>query len=142
MPDMPSEVDVALALYPALRSWDRGALDALLAPDFHGRTTAGMPFGGTFDGPEAMLRAFWGRIGRTFAVVAEPREALALGDGRVLVLGTYRGHARGVGREFEAEFSHVLTIFGAQITAVDQLTDSAAWNAALDPASAPTGSPA
>jgi ketosteroid isomerase-like protein len=48
--------DLARALYAALAAGDRDQFDALLHPEFTGRTAEGMPFsiGGQHDGPAAM----------------------------------------------------------------------------------------
>ncbi len=126
---------VARALYPALASGDRAALDLILSEDFCGRTTAGLPLGlgGTYQGPKAMRREFWGAIGRAYDVTARPADFAARPDGRIAVTGTYAGTARATGRAFEAAFLHTLTVRDGRITALEQLTDSAAWAGALQP---------
>ena len=50
--------DLACAFYTALAAGDRAQLDALLHPEFTGRTAEGMPFGigGHHDSPTAMRR--------------------------------------------------------------------------------------
>ena len=57
-----SATDLARALYAALAVGNREQLDALLHPEFTGRTAEGMPFGigGDHDGPTAMRRNGWG----------------------------------------------------------------------------------
>lgn len=135
MSDTATEVTIALALYPALAGGDRDALDALLSPDFVGRTTAGLPLGlgGEYTGAKAMRREFWGQIAKHYEVHAQPAEAHAVAPGRVVVQGVYRGLARATGRKFDAEFVHTLTIAHGRIVALEQLTDSAAWAEALVP---------
>jgi len=88
--------DLARALYAALAAGDRDQLDALLHPEFTGRTAEGMPFGigGQHDGPAAMRRNGWGAIARHFEARAEPDRFLDLADGRLLVTGRYRGRGR------------------------------------------------
>ncbi|MGQ0466495.1 MAG: enoyl-CoA hydratase-related protein [Sporichthyaceae bacterium] len=135
MSDTLSEVTTALALYPALAEGDRAALDALLSPDFVGRTTAALPLGlgGEYVGARAMRREFWGQIAKHYEMHADPAEAESIGSGRVVVRGTYRGMGRATGRKLEAEFVHTVTVADGRIVALDQLTDSAAWAAALVP---------
>src|ERR1700686_3574035 len=84
------------AFYPGLTAGDRDQLDALLHPDFTGRTAEGMPFGigGDHDSPAAMRRNAWGTIARHFEARAEPERFLDLADGRLLVTGRYRGHGK------------------------------------------------
>jgi 2-(1,2-epoxy-1,2-dihydrophenyl)acetyl-CoA isomerase len=126
---------LARSLYPALATGDRDALDELLHPDFIGETTRGLPMGlgGRYDGPAAMRRDFWGAIARAYVATAEPLEIQALADDRVLVVGRYTGMARATGTKFEADFVHIIAVRDGRIAALTQLTDSAAWEAALRP---------
>jgi 2-(1,2-epoxy-1,2-dihydrophenyl)acetyl-CoA isomerase len=135
MSDAPSEVSLVLDLYPALASGDRATLDDLLSPDFVGRATAGLPLGlgGEYLGAKAMRREFWGRIAQHYDLRAEPADARLVAPGRVIVHGTYRGVARSTGRKLEAEFVHTVTVADGRVVGLDQLTDSAAWTAALTP---------
>lgn len=130
-----SRVAAADALYDALAHGDADAVDALLAPDFVGYVTEGMPLGmgGTHVGPQAMRDEVWWRIGAHFRARAVPEEHRLSEDGGVTVIGTYRGSARRSGAELDAAFVHVLTFDGeGRITTLRQLTDTAAWCAALD----------
>jgi 2-(1,2-epoxy-1,2-dihydrophenyl)acetyl-CoA isomerase len=124
---------LATELYRALASGDRKSLDRLLHSRFSGRTTAGLPLalGGSYDSPAAMREQFWGRIGSEFAMRAEPIEFGLLEDGRLLVRGYYRGVAKLTGRELDAEFVHLLSFTGTEISELIQLTDSARWQEAL-----------
>lgn len=137
--DRSAKTGAAKRLYVALANGDREALAQLLHPDFTGVATAGLPLGlgGSYDSPEAMQREFWWRIGRTWEAAAEPDEVHELDDGRVAVIGTYRGHTRATGADLEAAFIHLLSFADDRIVALDQLTDSAAWAATL-PADEPT----
>lgn len=129
---------LARRLYAALAAGDRDGLDVLLHASFVGRTTDGLPLelGGTYDGPEAMQREFWWRIGRSYVARAEPREFGMLEDGRLVVFGRYAGAARD-GGPLDAEFVHVLSFADGRISGLHQLTDSARWRDALaaEPAS-------
>jgi 2-(1,2-epoxy-1,2-dihydrophenyl)acetyl-CoA isomerase len=80
---------LARAFYAALAAGDRAQLDALLHPEFTGRTAEGMPFGigGDHSGPAAMRRNGWGTIARHFEARAEPERFLDLADGSLLVTG-------------------------------------------------------
>ena len=135
--ELSSSTLVAQRLYEALGTGDAAAIDELLAPDFVGRTTAGLPLGlgGTYLGPQSMRDAFWWRIGEHFRLRAEPEAFEQLGEDGLHVTGTYRGTGRATGRAIEAAFVHVLTFDGDQISALTQLTDTAPWHAALEGAS-------
>jgi 2-(1,2-epoxy-1,2-dihydrophenyl)acetyl-CoA isomerase len=124
----------AQRLYGALQVGDRDALAALLDPAFVGHATEGLPLGmgGEHRGPTAMQQELWWRIGRHYLAEAQADEMVGLDDGRLFVRGHYRGEGRRSGIKLDAAFIHILS-FGpdGRITALDQLTDSAAWVAAL-----------
>jgi len=125
---------LASDLYKALADGDRAALDTLLHPDFSGQATEGLPagLGGRYGGPAAMRREFWGRIGRDFRVQALPERFHSMDDGRLFVAGRYRGEAIVSGKPLDAQFIHVLSFVDGRIAALEQLTDSALWEEALD----------
>ena len=127
--------DLARALYAALAAGDRDQLDALLHPEFTGRTAEGMPFGigGDHDSPSAMRRNGWGKIARHFEARAEPEQFLDLADGRLLVTGRYRGLGKQGGAPLDAAFAHLITIDQGRIKTLEQYTDTARWHDAAGP---------
>lgn len=130
-----SPADLARALYAALAAGDRGQLDALLHPEFTGRTAEGMPFGigGDHDTPAAMRRNGWGAIARHFEARAEPEKFLDLADGRLLVTGRYRGRGKQGGAVLDAAFAHLIAVDQGQIKSLEQYTDTARWHDAASP---------
>jgi 2-(1,2-epoxy-1,2-dihydrophenyl)acetyl-CoA isomerase len=130
-----SPADLARALYTALAAGDRDQLDALLHPDFTGRTAEGMPFGigGDHDSPTAMRRNGWGKIARHFEARVEPEKFLDLADGRLLVTGRYRGHGKQGGAVLDAAFAHLIAIDQGRIKSLEQYTDTARWHDAAGP---------
>lgn len=133
MPILPELQPVAERLYAALAAGDARALDRVVAPDFAGRVTAGLPLGsgGEHLGREAMRDQVWWQLGRHYHVVAEPEEFRGLDDGRLYVRGHYRGHGRVSGVGLDAEFVHVITVEDDRVVALEQLTDSVAFVDAL-----------
>ncbi len=127
--------DLARAFYAALAAGDRAQLDALLHPEFTGRTADGMPFGigGDHDSPSAMRRNAWGTIARHFEARAEPERFLDVTDGRLLVTGRYRGRGKQSGAPLDAAFAHLITIEDERIKALEQYTDTARWHDAAGP---------
>jgi len=127
--------DLARALYAALAAGDREQLDALLHPDFTGRTAEGMPFGigGDHQGPAAMRRNGWGAIARHFEARAEPEHFLDLADGRLLVTGRYRGRGKQGGATLDAAFAHLIAVDQGRIRSLEQFTDTARWHDAASP---------
>jgi 2-(1,2-epoxy-1,2-dihydrophenyl)acetyl-CoA isomerase len=127
--------DLARAFYAALASGDRDQLDALLHPEFSGRTAEGMPFGigGHHDGPAAMRRNAWGAIARHFEARAEPDRFLDLADGGLLVTGRYRGRGKQGGATLDAAFAHLIRVDQGRIRTLEQYTDTARWREAAGP---------
>lgn len=132
---MSQTLEVAARLYTALHDRDVPALAALLHADFTATASAGMPYdvGGRINGPREMLEGVWGVIAQHFDVAPEPDEMLPVAEGRVIVLGHYRGRAHISGRTFEASFAHDLHVRGSELLALVQITDTACWHAALLP---------
>lgn len=127
-PDHPV-TDLVSRVYPALAVGDKAAMQELLAPDFVGRLAEGMPVGGgVHEGSQAMLDEGWWAIGREFAVRAEPDEFIPCADGRLLVLGRYRGRRRDTDTEVDASFAHLWTAREGRLIAVVQVTDTASWS--------------
>ncbi len=65
-------LDAGARLYRALGAGDVDVLRALLAEDFQGHLTAGLPHGfgtRTYDGRETMLRDGWGAVGEYFLMI-------------------------------------------------------------------------
>lgn len=129
-----SKAVTAQRLYDALAIGDRDALAGLLHPEFVGHAAEGLPLGmgGDHVGPDAMCDNLWWRIGEHFKVRAVAEGFQLLDDGRLMVVGTYRGSARRTGSPLEAAFIHLLGFVpDGRIATLDQLTDTAAWHAAL-----------
>jgi 2-(1,2-epoxy-1,2-dihydrophenyl)acetyl-CoA isomerase len=134
-------IELARQLYQALEAGDRQLLRRLLHPQFSGSATEGLPFGlgGSYAGPEAMCRDFWGKIGKNFRAKVEASEFRMLDDGRLLVRGRYVGQGRASGATLDAEFIHLLRFADGQIIGLTQLTDSERWVQAAADQPAPGG---
>ncbi|HEX2215047.1 MAG TPA: nuclear transport factor 2 family protein [Mycobacterium sp.] len=126
-PTDPSEI--AARFYDALARSDAEALFDLLAADFVGTVSAGMPHdvGGTHHGPADMILGVWARIGALYDMHVDPAEYLAVDGNRVVVTGRYRGSAHDGDTSVDAAFAHVITTRGDRIAALDQITDTARW---------------
>ena len=135
MSDEPVDERVILAerLYEAFDADDAATLRELLHPRFVGEVTPGLPrdWGGTYEGPETMLRECWARVFAELDARPVPEELIATGDGRLLVVGSYRGRARASGRLLDARFAHLLSFADGRIARLVQITDSARWHEAL-----------
>jgi 2-(1,2-epoxy-1,2-dihydrophenyl)acetyl-CoA isomerase len=120
--------DLVKQLYAALEAGDRDAVVGLLHPRFEATFTESLPdgIGGTHRGQDAIDRGWWA-IGRAFAIRAQPAEYIDCSDGRLLVLGRYRGHHRRSGRPIDAAFVHLWSEADGTLAGLHQITDSARW---------------
>ena len=128
----PTITELVTGLYQALMTGDRETIERLVAPEFEGIVTEGLPMGGHHKGRDAMIEHGWWEFGRLFRLRIEPTQWMPCPDGRLLVLGRYVGKGRKTGVPFDAAFVHLWSAAGGQLTAVWQLTDSALFLRALD----------
>jgi ketosteroid isomerase-like protein len=124
------------SVYAALAAGDRGRLGELLAEDFEAELPQGMPLGagGRRRGADEMIDRTWWVLGRAFEVAVHASTWIPCAGGRLLVLGRYRGRARAGGAQLDAALAHLWSARGGRITHLWHLSDTAAWNAALQPA--------
>ncbi|MEN1579687.1 enoyl-CoA hydratase-related protein [Pseudomonas aeruginosa] len=128
-------IERAQRFYQALANGERAVLDELLHPQFIGTTTRGLPLnlGGVYEGPEQMRRHFWGGLARHYQAKAEIGQIWPLSSDRLQVEGVYTGSGIQSGAPLDARFVHLLRFQGGQLIELEQITDSAAWQAALTP---------
>lgn len=126
---MPDPLPTARRLYDALAAHDGPALLDVLAEDFVGDVSEGMPLGvgGVHRGREAMLREVWGPVFAAYRIHVELDELHPSGPDRAIAIGHYRGTNRNDGAVVDARFAHVLTIEDDRITALRQITDTNRW---------------
>ena len=129
-----SFVPIAVRSYEAFA---RGDMDAVLAdmhPNIEWHQAQGLPHGGVYHGIDDVRRNVFDPLDRDwwheFGVT--PEQYLDAGAD-VVVLGTYRGVARGTGKELDVPFVHVWTFEDALAVRFRQFLDTAGWVEALAP---------
>jgi uncharacterized protein len=115
----------------------RGDLDAAMAdmdPEIEWHQAQGLPHGGFYKGVDAVRRAIFDPLDEDWwdEFSADPDEFLDAG-GEVVVLGRYRGRAKGSGKPLDVPFVHVWTVRGGRATRFRQFLDTAGWIEALSP---------
>jgi ketosteroid isomerase-like protein len=126
---MTEQTATARRLYEAFASRDLEVLRDVLADDFVGQVSDGMPLavGGEHTGPEAMIRDVWSKVFETYEMHVDAERFYSSGDDHVVAVGHYRGTVRASGQPMEASFAHVLTIRDGRIARLHQITDTGSW---------------
>jgi len=122
------------------RSYDAFARDDLdgvlgdMAPDILWEQAQGLPHGGVYHGLDEVRRNIFDPLDRDWwaEFSAEPDEFLDSGDD-VVVLGRYRGVAKGTGKRLDVPFVHVWTLDQGKAVRFRQFLDTAGWVEALSP---------
>lgn len=120
----------AKGLYDAMHRLDVPAIVEVLAPDFVGHVSPGLPggFGGRHQGAQAMVDEVWVPVYRAFQALPHPAEFMTAAPDRVVVVGEYRGQVPEFG-PFTADFVHILRVADGRITELRQFTDTRRWPA-------------
>jgi ketosteroid isomerase-like protein len=125
-------VDIVKRSYDA---FERGDMDGVLGdmhPDIVWEQAQGLPHGGVYHGlgevrrniVDPLYAEWWDEFS------AVPGEFLEAG-GQVVVLGRYRGTAKGTGKVLDVPFVHVWTLEGDKAVRFRQFLDTAGWVDAL-----------
>ena len=127
-----SSVDLVQRSYVA---FERGDLDGVLGdmdPEIEWQQAQGLPHGGTYRGLAEVRRNIFDPLEEQWwdEFSAVPSEFLDAG-GEVVVLGRYRGVAKGTGKQLNVPFVHVWTVRGEKAVRFRQFLDTAGWNEAL-----------
>jgi len=131
---MSTQANVALVQegYAAFGSGDMQTFLGLMTPDvvweFHAST--GLPWAGTFTGPDGVARFFAALLEQSEPEAFEPLQYVA-SDDRVVVLGRERFRVRATGRSWDCEWAHAFVVRDGKIAAFREYTDTAAMTQAL-----------
>ena len=115
----------------------RGDLDAVMA-DMHDEIewhqAQGLPHGGFYRGIAEVRRNIFDPLDEQWwdEFSATPDEFLDAGA-EVVVLGRYRGVAKGTGKRLDVPFVHVWTVRDGKAVGFRQFLDTAGWVEALSP---------
>jgi ketosteroid isomerase-like protein len=105
-----SNLESVQGLYEAFAKGDVPTVLGFLDPNIAWTEAEGFPYGGTYNGPNAVLEGVFMRLGSEwdgFAVV--PDEFIDAAD-TIVVLGKYSGTYKATGKSFKANFAHVWKI--------------------------------
>jgi ketosteroid isomerase-like protein len=102
-----SNLNIVQGAYAAFAKGDVPSVLGILDADIAWTEAEGFLYGGTYNGPNAVLESVFMRLGAEwdgFAVT--PAEFIDGGDA-VVVLGKYSGTYKATGKSFQADFAHV-----------------------------------
>ena len=127
-----SNLEIVQRSYEA---FERGDLDAVLAdldPEIEWHQAQGLPHGGLYRGRDEVRRNVFEPLDAEWwsEFSAVPDEILDAGD-QLVVLGRYRGTAKGTGKRLDVPFVHVWTLRDERATRFRQFLDTAGWIDAL-----------
>ena len=113
----------------------RDDMDTVLAhvhPDIVWHQAQGLPHGGVYHGVDQVRRNVFDPLDRDWwdEFVVTPEQFLDAGV-EVVVLGRYRGVARGTAKTLDVPFVHVWTFEGGLVVRFRQFLDTAGWVEAL-----------
>lgn len=126
---MSENIQLISGAYDAFGRGDMAAVLDLLA-DVEWTEAAGMPYGGTFRGGQAVLGNVFAPLAadvRNFA--ARPDELLEVDGNRVLAIGTYRGDA--ANGPLSVRFAHLWSVMDGRIVRFEQFADSHTFRQAV-----------
>jgi ketosteroid isomerase-like protein len=119
----------------AYEAFARGDLDGVVADmdaEIEWHQAQGLPHGGLYRGVAAVRAHVFDPLAAEWweEFTADPDELLDAGDD-VVVIGRYRGRAKGTGKELDVPYVHVWSFRDGRAWRFRQFLDTAGWNHAL-----------
>lgn len=120
-------------VYDAFAKGDIPAVLGFLSADIEWTEAEGFPYGGTYIGPDAVLKGVFMRLGTEWdGFAAVPDEFIDGGD-TVVALGKYSGKYKATGKTFQANFAHVWKVREGKAVRFVQYVDTLIVQRALQP---------
>ena len=95
------------ALYEAFAKGDIPTVLGTLSHDIAWTEAEGFPYGGTYNGPKAVLTGVFMRLGSEWDGFAAVPDKFIDGGDTVVVLGKYGGKYKATGKSINVDFAHV-----------------------------------
>ena len=126
-----SNLNSVQKVYEAFAKGDIPSVLGFLTRDVEWIEAEGFPYGGTYNGPKAVLEGVFLRLGSEWnGFAAVPDEFIDGGD-TVVALGKYSGTYKATGKSFQANFAHVWKIQDGKATRFVQYVDTLLVHRAL-----------
>lgn len=128
---MADSTEIVRGAYAAFAEGDIPGVLSILDPKVSWTETEGFPYGGTYEGPQAVLEGVFMKLGTEWeGWAAIPREFVTQGD-TVIAMGEYSGKYKATGRSFKAPFAHVWKLENGKVVSFFQYTDTVIVQRAL-----------
>lgn len=126
-----TNLQIIQGAYEAFAKGDVPGVLGILSPDIVWTEAEGFPYGGTYNGPNAVLEGVFMRLGTEWeGFAAVPGEFVDGGD-TIVALGRYSGKSNATGKSFAADFAHVWKLEGGKAVRFVQYTDTLLVDRAL-----------
>jgi ketosteroid isomerase-like protein len=128
-----SAVDLVRRSYVAFARGDLDAVVADMDPEIEWHQAQGLPHGGLYHGLDEVRRNIFDPLDGEWwdEFTADPDEFLDAGS-EVVVVGRYRGIAKGTRKQLDVPFVHIWTVRGDKAIRFRQFLDTAGWVHALE----------
>lgn len=124
-----TKIDLVRGAYDAYAKREFATVFSLCHPDLRISQTPGLPWGGSYHGPQG-AREFFRKLAEHTDATPQPEEFFEAGDA-VVVIGTLRGHARASGRRINLRIVHVWTVSEGRVVRFDAYIDTPSMLEAL-----------
>jgi ketosteroid isomerase-like protein len=119
-----SNLESVQGLYAAFAKGDVPRVLGFLDANIAWTEAEGFPYGGTYNGPNAVLEGVFMRLGSEWdGFAAVPDEFIDAGN-TIVVPGQYSGVYKGTRKSFEANFAHVWKIRESKAISFVQYVDT------------------
>ena len=127
-----SNLESVRGVYDAFAKGDVPAVLGFLDAGVAWTEAEGYPYGGTYNGPDAVLSGVFMRLGSEWdGFSAIPEEFIDAGN-TIVVLGQYSGKYKATGKSFKADFAHVWKISEGKAVRFVQYVDTLLVQRALE----------
>jgi ketosteroid isomerase-like protein len=124
-------LEIVRSLYAAFAKGDVPTVIGALDSDISWTEAEGFPYGGTYNGPNAVLENVFMKLGTEWdGFSAVPHEFVVEGD-TVVAIGQYGGKFKATGKSFSTPFVHVWNFKNGKAIKFRQFTDTAVVQKAL-----------
>jgi uncharacterized protein len=125
-------VDIVKRSYEAFAVHDMDGVLGDMSENIEWHQAQGLPHGGLYRGLDEVKRNVFDPLDEEWwdEFSADPAEFLDAGND-VVVVGRYRGTAKGTGKQLDVPFVHIWTLEGDKAIRFRQFLDTAGWVDAL-----------